>query len=490
MATTLNSLDSVSQSAVQVNDPRERCPLVLGGLDCRGVTDTVTRLNLRPTPTAWYIAFSIALTLLSLLLVCLGYLLTTGVGVWGNNNTVSWGFPIINFVFWVGIGHAGTLISAILFLLRQHWRTGINRFAEAMTIFAVVCAGLFPGVHVGRIWLVLWLAPIPTTQAMWPQARSPLMWDLFAIGTYATVSLLFWYMGMIPDLATLRDRARNRFAQMAYGVLSLGWTGSNRHWLRFERAYLLLAALATPLVLSVHSVVSFDFATSLVPGWHTTIFSPYFVAGAVFGGFAMVLTLAIPARQWFGLENLITPRHIDNMAKIMLATGLIVAYAYSVEFFTAWYSGQHYEQFVFMNRPLGPYWWAFGVMVFCNVVVPQMLWFNGMRKHIWLVFIAAIFVNIGMWFERFVIVITSLHRDYMPSSWDMFRPTWVDLGMLAGSFGLFFTLFLLFCRFLPMVAIAEVKTVLPEAHEESGQRGDFYPAPDTPRSLRRGHWWT
>ena len=483
--------EAVASSSRQINDPRTRVPLVLGDNNFTTVTDKVTALALRPTPRAWYVAFSISLTLLSLLLVTLVYLLTTGVGVWGNNNTVSWGFPIINFVFWVGIGHAGTLISAILFLLRQNWRTGINRFAEAMTIFAVICAGLFPAVHVGRIWLVLWLAPIPTSQAVWPQARSPLLWDLFAISTYATVSLLFWYMGMIPDLATLRDRAKGRFAQMAYGFFAMGWTGSNRHWLRFERAYLLLAALATPLVLSVHSVVSFDFATSLVPGWHTTIFPPYFVAGAVFGGFAMVLTLAIPARHWFGLQDLITHRHIENMAKVMLGTGLIVAYAYSVEFFTAWYSGHHYEQFVFMNRPLGPYWWAFFVMVFCNVVAPQFLWISKVRSNVWLVLAVAIFVNIGMWFERFVIVVTSLHRDYLPSSWAMFSPTWTDLGMLLGSFGLFFTLFLLFCRFLPMVAMAEVKTVMPQAHPDSApRRSDYQPDPDAPQELRRGHWFT
>ncbi len=486
-----NSGQNDVETAGQLNDPYERTPLVLGDNDFTTVTDKVTSLALRKTPTAWYIAFSISLTLLSLLLVTLVYLLTTGVGVWGNNNTVSWGFPIINFVFWVGIGHAGTLISAILFLLRQNWRTGINRFAEAMTIFAVICAGLFPAVHVGRIWLVMWLAPIPTTQAVWPQARSPLLWDLFAISTYATVSLLFWYMGMIPDLATLRDRAKNRFAQRAYGFFALGWTGSNRHWLRFERAYLLLAALATPLVLSVHSVVSFDFATSLIPGWHTTIFPPYFVAGAVFGGFAMVLTLAIPSRQWFGLQDLITPRHIENMAKVMLGTGLIVAYAYSVEFFMAWYSGQHYEQFVFMNRAMGPYWWAFFIMVFCNVVAPQFLWLKRVRQNVWLVFIVAIFVNIGMWFERFVIVVTSLSRDYLPSSWASFAPTWTDLGMLLGSFGLFFTLFLLFCRFLPMVAMAEVKTIMPQAHGDTEpKRSDYQPDPDTPKELRRGHWWT
>ena len=489
-SSTVNA-DDRELLARQLNDPRERVPLVLGDNNFTTVTDKVTEIALRKTPTAWYIAFSISLSLLSLLVVTLVYLLTTGVGVWGNNNTVSWGFPIINFVFWVGIGHAGTLISAILFLLRQNWRTGINRFAEAMTIFAVICAGLFPAVHVGRIWLVMWLAPIPTTQAVWPQARSPLLWDVFAVSTYATVSLLFWYMGMIPDLATLRDRAKSKTKQKVYGFFAVGWTGSNRHWLRFERAYLLLAALATPLVLSVHSVVSFDFATSLVPGWHTTIFPPYFVAGAVFGGFAMVLTLAIPCREWFGLKDLITPRHIENMAKVMLGTGLIVAYAYSVEFFMAWYSGHHYEQFVFMNRPLGPYWWAFYIMVFCNVVAPQFLWIKSVRQNVWLVLVIAIFVNIGMWFERFVIVVTSLSRDYLPSSWASFVPTWTDLGMLLGSFGLFFTLFLLFCRFLPMVAMAEVKTVMPQAHgDEEHKRFDYQPDPDTPKELRKGHWWT
>ncbi len=311
------------------------------------------------------------------------------------------------------------------------------------------------------------------------------------MGTYATVSLLFWYMGMIPDLATLRDRSPTRGKQLAYGVFALGWNGSNRHWLRFERAYLLLAALATPLVLSVHSVVAFDFATSQLPGWHTTIFPPYFVAGAVFGGFAMVLVLSIPARAWFGLHDLITHRHIENMAKVMLGTGMIVAYAYSVEFFMAWYSKQHYEQFVFMNRPLGPYWWAFWLMVFCNVVAPQALWFTWVRKRIWVIFAIAIIVNVGMWFERFVIVVTSLHRDFLPSSWAMFTPTWVDLGMLLGSFGLFFTLFLLFCRFLPMVAMAEVKTVMPQAHgEDDPARFDYQPSPDTPEELRRGHWFT
>ncbi len=447
------------------DDPRLRPTLVLGGHDFASVTDTVTDITLRKAPKAWWIGLTCSLSLLGLLGVTVAYLLLTGVGVWGNNIPVAWGFPIVNFVFWVGIGHAGTLISAILFLFRQNWRTSINRFAEAMTIFAVTCAGLFPALHVGRAWLAYWLFPIPNQMAMWPQMRSPLLWDVFAVSTYATVSALFWYVGMIPDLATLRDRCGSRLGQLVYGLFALGWTGSSRHWIRFERAYLLLAALATPLVLSVHSIVSFDFAVSQLPGWHTTIFPPYFVAGAVFGGFAMVLTLAIPARQWFGLKDFITLRHIENMCKIMLGTGLIVAYAYVVEFFMAWYSGHHFEQFVFMNRPLGPMAWAFWVMFGCNVVAPQLLWFKKMRTNLVVVMFCAMCVNVGMWFERFVITITSLHRDFLPSSWATFKPTWVDLCMFAGSFGLFFTLFLLFCRFLPMIAMAEVKAVMPQAHE-------------------------
>jgi molybdopterin-containing oxidoreductase family membrane subunit len=472
-------------------DPRQRAPLVLGGHDFASLTDKVTDLTFRTTPTAWYIAMAVSLALLSLLVVTVSYLIVTGVGVWGNNNTVGWGFDIVNFVFWVGIGHAGTLISAILFLFRQNWRTSINRFAEAMTIFAVMCAGLFPAVHVGRVWLAYWLFPMPNQMGMWPQMRSPLLWDVFAVGTYAIVSALFWYMGMVPDLATLRDRARGRVAQIIYGVLAAGWTGSNRHWLRFERAYLILAALATPLVLSVHSVVSFDFATSQIPGWHTTIFPPYFVAGAVFGGFAMVLTLAIPARQWFGLKDLITIRHLENMCKIMLGTGLIVATAYLTEFFTAWYSQEHFEQFVFLNRPLGPYCWAFWIMVTCNIAAPQFLWIKRLRTSPWAILIVAMFINVGMWFERFVIVVTSLHRDFLPSSWAAYAPSWVDVCMFVGSFGLFFTCFLLFCRFLPMVAIAEVKTVMPQAHASHGpDLYDYQPDPDTPPHLRRGTKWT
>jgi molybdopterin-containing oxidoreductase family membrane subunit len=454
------------------DDPTRRALLVTGDNDFTSVTNTVGSLAEGRPSLYWWIAFAISSSMLAMLLGLVGYLMTTGVGVWGNNQPVSWGFPIINFVFWVGIGHAGTLISAILFLFRQNWRTGINRFAEAMTIFAVMCAGLFPAIHVGRPWLAYWLFPIPNQMDMWPQFRSPLLWDVFAVSTYATVSALFWYVGMVPDLATLRDRATHRVAQIAYGIASLGWNGSSRHWHRFERAYLLLAALATPLVLSVHSVVSFDFAVSQVPGWHSTIFPPYFVAGAIYGGFAMVITLAVPARNLLGLKDIITPRHIENCCKIMLATGMMVLYAYAVEYFVGWYSGHHTEEFVFMNRPLGPYMWAFWTMVFCNCVGPQILWFRWARRNPWTIMFAAMCVNVGMWFERFVIVITSLHRDYLPSSWAIFKPTWVDIGMLIGSFGLFFTFFLLFCKFLPVVAMAEVKTVMPQAHAHSGPHGE------------------
>jgi molybdopterin-containing oxidoreductase family membrane subunit len=393
-----------------------------------------------------------------------GYLIITGVGVWGNRSPVFWGWPIVNFVFWVGIGHAGTLISAILFLFRQDWRTGINRAAEAMTIFAVVCAGLFPGIHIGRVWLAYWLFPIPNQMAMWPNFRSPLLWDVFAVSTYATVSLLFWYMGMIPDLATLRDRATGKIQQFAYGLLSLGWNGSSRHWHRYERAYLLLAALAAPLVLSVHTIVSFDFAVSQLPGWHTTIFPPYFVAGAVFSGFAMVLTLMIPARSICGIKDLLTDRHLENMTKVIIATGSMVGYAYAMEFFIAWYGGNRYETFAFINRAFGPYAWAYWIMVTCNVISPQLFWIKKIRTTPWMIFVVCIFVNIGMWFERFVITVTSLSRDFLPSSWGYFKPTIVDVLMLIGSFGLFMTLFLLFCKYMPMVAMAEVKSVMPQPH--------------------------
>lgn len=451
-----------------IEEPGRRPTLVTGGHDYASLTDAVCQVTERPkTPMGWYIGFGISSSLTVIFFGLIGYLIIKGVGVWGNNAPVFWGWPIVNFVFWIGIGHAGTLISAILFLFRQKWRTSINRFAEAMTIFAVVCAGIFPGIHIGRVWFAYWLAPYPSTNlSMWPNFRSPLLWDVFAVSTYATVSFLFWYMGMVPDLATLRDRAKSKLRQIAYGIAALGWTGSARHWSRYEKAYLLLAALATPLVLSVHSVVSFDFAVSQLPGWHTTVFPPYFVAGAVFSGFAMVLLLMVPARAWFGLKDLVTIRHLENMNKIMLVTGSMVGYAYMIEFFIAWYGGNAYEQFAFINRAFGPYAWAYWTMVTCNVVAPQMFWLKKIRTTPWMMVIVAIFINIGMWFERFVIVVTSLGRDFLPSSWGYFKPTAVDVGMLIGSFGLFFTLFLLFCRYLPVVAMAEVKSVLPhDSHE-------------------------
>ena len=440
-------------------------PLVRGRDDFASLTETVCSVaEAKRPPKAWYVIFGCAVVLLGTLLTMIVHLLINGVGVWGNNQPVAWAWPIVNFVFWVGIGHAGTLISAILFLFRQGWRTAINRFSEAMTIFAVICAGMFPAIHVGRIWVIYWVFPIPNQMSMWPNFRSPLLWDVFAVSTYFSVSLLFWYMGMGPDLATLRDRAVTKVRRFWYGVFSLGWTGSNRQWHRYERAYLILAALAPPLVLSVHSVVSFDFAVAQLPGWHTTIFPPYFVAGAIFSGFAMVLSLAIPARALFGFKDIITERHVELMCKIIMATGMMVGYAYAMEFFMAWYSGNKYEGFTFVNRATGPYWWAYWIMVSCNVICPQIFWWKKARTNMLLVFVVSIFVNIGMWFERFVITVTSLNRDFLPSSWNYFSPTWVDLLTFAGSFGLFFTFFMLFCRYLPQVALSEVKNVTPHAH--------------------------
>ncbi|MGI9495395.1 MAG: NrfD/PsrC family molybdoenzyme membrane anchor subunit [Mariniblastus sp.] len=449
------------------DDAGERSPLILGGLDYAGVTDEVCGIwEADKPPKIWFVVLGAAISLLMVLGGCVGHLLMDGVGVWGNNNPAYWGWPIVNFVFWVGIGHAGTLISAILFLFRQNWRTSINRAAEAMTIFAVVCAGLFPGVHIGRVWVFYWLFPIPTEHlAMWPNFRSPLLWDVFAVSTYATVSILFWYMGMVPDIATFRDRCTSKIGKFVYGLLSLGWTGSARAWHRYEIAYTILAALATPLVLSVHTIVSFDFAVSQVPGWHTTIFPPYFVAGAIFSGFAMVVTLLVPVRKLYGLENLITIRHLENMNKIIMATGMMVGTAYGIEFFIAWYSGVPYESYAFYNRAFGNYWWAYWIMVSCNVLIPQVFWIKWCRTTPWFMVIICVFVNIGMWFERFVITITSLCRDFVPSSWAYFHPTWVDIMMLIGSFGLFFTLFTLFCRYLPVIAMAEVKGVMPRPED-------------------------
>jgi len=427
------------------------------------LTDQVSELTEKKASRTWYIALAVSSSLTVVLLALIGYLVTRGIGVWGNNIPVAWAWDIVNFVFWIGIGHAGTLISAILFLLRQQWRTSINRFAEAMTIFAVICALVFPSIHVGRIWLIYWLFPLPNQMAMWPNFRSPLLWDVFAVSTYFTVSLLFWYVGLVPDLATMRDRAKTRFKKITLGILSLGWSGGNRQWQHYEMAYLLLAGLSTPLVLSVHSVVSTDFATSVIPGWHTTIFPPYFVAGAIFSGFAMVTTLAIIVRKVFALQNIITVRHLENMCKIMLVTGLMVGYAYGVEFFIAWYSGNIYERFTFLNRAFGPYAWAYWIMISCNVLVPQLFWFKKLRTSIPVMFVAALLINLGMWFERFVIIVSSLSRDFLPGAWGYYKPSWVDVGIFAGSFGLFFTLFLLFIRFLPIIAMSEVKGILPQA---------------------------
>ncbi len=451
-----------------------RKPLIEGRKTLREVTEDVARPLEQRATGLWWAAFLTSLTVLLVGVVAVSYQISVGIGTWGLNRTVGWGFDITNFVFWVGIGHAGTLISAILFLFRQRWRTSINRSAEAMTLFAVMCAGLFPLIHMGRPWLFFWIAPYPNFRGpLWVNFRSPLLWDFFAISTYFIISAVFWYVGLIPDMATLRDRTRSKIKKAIYGVMSFGWNGSARTWVRYETVYLLLAAFATPLVLSVHSIVSMDFATAVIPGWHTTIFPTYFVAGAVFSGFAMVLTLMLIARKVLNYEEYITVDHIEKMCKIILVTGGIVALAYSMEIFMAWYSVNEYERFVILNRALGPYAWAFRIMVLCNVVLPQLLWIKSMRRNLLIVFLMSIVINIGMWFERFVIVVTSLHRDFLPSSWAMYSPTLIEIATLAGSFGLFFTCFLLFARFFPFIAISEVKAVLNYARPgpvSSGQK--------------------
>jgi len=428
------------------------------------LTDKLASIALsRRTPLVWFIGIAVGFSLSMALLGALGYLVVRGIGIWGVNQPVGWGFEIVNFVWWIGIGHAGTLISAILLLLRQPWRNSINRFAEAMTIFAVACAGIYPAFHTGRPWLDYWLIPYPNTMGMWPNFRSPLIWDVFAVSTYATVSLLFWYVGMIPDLATLRDRAKKLSFKVFYGMLALGWRGSARHWARYETASLLLAGLATPLVVSVHTVVSFDFAAGIVPGWHATIFPPYFVAGAVYAGFAMVLTLAIPLRKVYGLQDFITKKHLDNMAKILLATGLIVGYGYCVEAFMAFYSGNTYERFMMFNRLEGPYKHMYWLLLFCNLVAPQVFWFRKVRQSVPWLFVVAMIVNVGMWLERYIIVVVSLHRDYLPSSWGMYHGTIWDWTTFIGTIGLFLALLFLFIRLLPMISIFEMRAILPEA---------------------------
>jgi len=430
------------------------------------VTDKISSIVLaRRTPLGWYIGFGISFALVMLLLWSIAYLFVRGIGIWGVNIPVGWGFAIVNFVWWIGIGHAGTLISAILLLLRQQWRTSINRFAEAMTLFAVSCAAMYPLLHLGRPEYFYFLIPYPATTGVWPQFRSPLMWDFFAVGTYATVSLLFWYVGLIPDLATLRDRARRPAAQIIYGILAMGWRGSARHWRRYQQAYLLLAGLATPLVVSVHSIVSLDFAASIVPGWHTTIFPPYFVAGAIYSGFAMVLTIAIPLRWAYGLEDLVTLRHLDNMAKVMLTSGLIVAYGYLMEAFTAWYSGNPYERYMFVNRALGDYGWCYWLLIASNIVIPQLLWLRRVRTSIPVLFAVALVINVGMWLERFVIVVVSLSRDFLPSSWGFYVPTFWDWSTFIGTIGLFAALLFVFVRLLPMISIFEMRELLEESKE-------------------------
>jgi molybdopterin-containing oxidoreductase family membrane subunit len=443
-----------------------RRPLITGKTSYSQITEDIIKpIEAKPTKW-WYLGFTVSLAGLGLWLLSVTYLLFTGVGVWGLNKTVDWGWDITNFVWWVGIGHAGTLISAVLLLFRQKWRTAVNRSAEAMTIFAVICAGSYPLLHAGRPWLIYWVFPLPNTYgSLWSNFNSPLLWDVFAISTYLTVSLVFWYVGLIPDLATIRDRAVG-LRKKIYGLMSFGWNGSAKGWQRFESVSLILAGLSTPLVLSVHTIVSFDFATSVIPGWHTTIFPPYFVAGAVFSGFAMVQTLLIIMRKSMRLEQYITLNHIDVMNKIILVTGSIVGSAYITEFFIAWYSAVPFEQYAFVNRAFGPYWWAYWTMMTCNVITPQLFWSRKLRRSLTASFIISIFVNIGMWFERFVIIVTSLHRDYLPSSWLMYSPTWVEIGMYIGSLGLFFTLFFLFAKFLPVIAVAEVKSIYKTSSEE------------------------
>ena len=465
-------------ATLQAPAPLPRPALVAGAPPLAQITDEVARPLAGRPGRGWLLCLLAAASALGLGAAAVTYEIATGIGTWGLNRTVGWAFDITNFVFWIGIGHAGTLISAILLLFRQKWRTSINRSAEAMTIFAVMVAGLFPLIHMGRPWLAFFVAPYPNLRGpLWVNFRSPLLWDVVAISTYFTISAVFWYLGMVPDLATLRDRATGRWQRRLFGALSLGWDGSHRTWSRYERLCLLLAGLATPLVLSVHTIVSFDFATSVIPGWHTTIFPPYFVAGAIFSGFGMVLTLLILARRVMQLERFITLVHLEAMAKVVLLTGSLVGLAYLTEFFVAWYSGNAYERYAFVNRATGPYWWAYWTMMSCNLIVPQVLWWKRARTSVPLLFAVSILVNVGMWFERFVIIVTSLHRDFLPSSWSMYRPTVIEVATLIGSFGLFFTLFLLFVRFLPAVAMWEVKQV--RAAERS--------AADVSGGSRHGH---
>ncbi len=456
----------MAEEVVNVNkedyvDPRP--PLIGPGYNARRLTQVLADLVLmRGFKKGWIFGFAIVFLFSVMLFNTIAYLVLKGIGIWGNNIPVGWAFDIINFVWWIGIGHAGTLISAILLLLRQNWRNSINRFAEAMTLFAVACAGMFPALHTGRPWMDYYLFPLPNTMGVWPNFKSPLMWDVFAVSTYATVSAIFWFIGLIPDFATMRDRAQEKWKKLIFAALAMGWRGDARHWHRYETAYLLLAGLSTPLVLSVHTIVSFDFSIGIIPGWHTTIFPPYFVAGAVYAGFAMVLTLAIPVRKFYHLEDFITMRHIRNMCKVMLVTGLIVAYGYLMEAFFALYSGSTWEEFMFKNRTTGPYGLFYWTLILCNIAVPQLMWSKKLRDNLVVVFIVCMFINVGMWLERFVIIVTSLNRDFLPSSWHMYYPTIFDFTMFFGTVGFFLTLMFLFIRFVPMIPIFEMKALLPE----------------------------
>jgi molybdopterin-containing oxidoreductase family membrane subunit len=450
-----------------------REPLIEGDKDYHQITEDISKSTEGVPPLIWWMLVGFTATVMTIGLLLIAWTIWMGVGTWGLNRTIGWGWGITNFVWWIGIGHAGTLISAILLLFRQNWRTGVNRAAEAMTIFAVMCAGLFPLIHMGRPWLAFFVFPYPNTRGpLWPNFSSALLWDVFAISTYFTVSLLFWYSGLLPDFATIRDRAKSKLRRGIYNALSFGWRGSAKEWQRFEHLALVLAGLATPLVLSVHSVVSFDFATSVIPGWHTTIFPPYFVAGAIFSGFAMVLTLMIITRKALGIEEYITLNHIESMNKIIILTGSIVGIAYLTELFTAWYSGYSYEQYAFYNRALGPYWWAYWIMMTCNVISPQLFWIKKLRRSIAFTFVMSIIINIGMWFERFVIIVTSLHRDFLPSSWAYYSPTYVEVGIFLGTLGLFFTLFLLFARTFPVIAMAEVKSIFKSSSAKEKAKHD------------------
>jgi len=462
---------SFSEPPLNAPEIRRLDPVLETGHTYASVTDKIAAVVLtRPVGVGWLAGFTLSFLIVMLLFVSIAWLIARGVGIWGINIPIGWGFAIVNFVWWIGIGHAGTLISAILLLLNQKWRTSINRFAEAMTLFAVACAGIFPLIHTGRPWMAYYMFPYPSTMGVWPQFRSPLIWDVFAVSTYGTVSLLFWFVGLLPDLATLRDRARNRWQQVVYGFLAMGWRGSAHHWHRYQAAYLLLAGLATPLVLSVHTVVSFDFAVAIVPGWHTTIFPPYFVAGAIYSGFAMVLTLAIPLRKAYGLEDFITMRHLENMAKVMLATGLIVAYGYFVEFFMAFYSGNKFDLFLAHQRLHGPYSGYYFALILCNILTPQLLWFEKVRRNVAALFVMSLVINTGMWLERFVIVVISLTRDFVPGAWGRYQATFWDYSTFVGTIGLFVMLIFLFVRALPAIAIAEMRELVAHQADSSGER--------------------